>query len=300
MSVNELVCFEKVTKRYGKRTVIHSLDMVLREGECVALAGHNGAGKSTVMKLILGLISPSNGEVRLLGQQASGSQSVKLRFDIGYLPEVVSLYPNLTGQETLDFYAKLKQVKGTSYHDLLAKVGIAGAAKQRVNTYSKGMRQRLALAQTLLGDPKIFLFDEPTTGLDPASRQQFYDIIRELRAQGATILLCTHALTELEGNIDRVMVMNQGQKVVDGSLDSLRRDSGLTYRIQVKTAQDSPPDTINSWYKIASSFYRLDCQQNHKMTVLRDLMQSEQVVDVSTYAPSLDEIYAHYLEREDV
>lgn len=300
MSANELVCLENVTKSYGKRTVIHSLDMVLREGECVALAGHNGAGKSTVMKLILGLISPSKGEVRLLGKQASGSQSVKLRFDIGYLPEVVSLYPNLTGQETLDFYAKLKQVKGTSYRDLLGKVGIAGAAKQRVNTYSKGMRQRLALAQTLLGEPKIFLFDEPTTGLDPASRQQFYDIIRELRTQGATILLCTHALTELEGNIDRVMVMNQGQKVADGSLDSLRRDSGLTYRIQVKTAQDSPPDSVNNWHKMAPGFYRFDCEQDRKMSVLRELMQNDQVVDVSTYAPSLDEIYAHYLEREDV
>ena len=300
MSANELVCLEKVTKRYGQRTVIHLLDMVLREGECVALAGHNGAGKSTVMKLILGLISPTQGEVRLMGHQASGRQSVKLRFDIGYLPEVVSLYPNLTGQETLDFYAKLKQVKGKSYRDLLAKVGIANAAKQRVNTFSKGMRQRLALAQTLLGDPKIFLFDEPTTGLDPASRQQFYAIVRELRAQGATILLCTHALTELEGNIDRVMVMNQGQKVADGSLDSLRSDSGLDYRIQVKTAEDSPPDRMNSWQKIAPSFYRLDCEQVQKMSVLRSLMQNDQVLDVHTYAPSLDEIYAHYLEREDV
>lgn len=300
MSANELVCLENVTKSYAKRTVIHSLDMVLREGECVALAGHNGAGKSTVMKLILGLISPSQGEVRLLGHPASGRQSVKLRFDIGYLPEVVSLYPNLTGQETLDFYAKLKQVKGKSYRDLLGKVGIANAAKQRVNTYSKGMRQRLALAQTLLGDPKIFLFDEPTTGLDPASRQQFYQIIRELRAQGATILLCTHALTELEGNIDRVMVMNQGQKVADGSLDSLRSESGLTYRIQVKTAQDNPPDSINHWQKIATDYYRFDCEQEQKMSVLRSLMQNSQVLDVSTYAPSLDEIYAHYLEREDV
>src|SRR5699024_12655072 len=105
---------------------------------------------------------------------------------------------------------------------------------------------------------------------------------------------------ELEGNIDRVMVMNQGQKVADGSLDSLRSDSGLDYRIQVKTAEDSPPDRMNSWQKIAPSFYRLDCEQVQKMSVLRSLMQNDQVLDVHTYAPSLDEIYAHYLEREDV
>lgn len=300
MSANELVCLEKVKKCYGKSTVIQSLDMVLREGECVALAGHNGAGKSTVMKLILGLISPTEGEVRLLGQQASGRHSVKLRFDIGYLPEVVSLYPNLTGIETLDFYAKLKQVKGKSYQDLLAKVGIANAAKQRVNTYSKGMRQRLALAQSLLGDPKIFLFDEPTTGLDPASRQQFYDVIRELRERGSTILLCTHALTELEGNVDRVVVMNQGQKVADGSLDSLRTESGLRYRVQVKTAQDSPPDSTLPWQKIAPSLYRFNCEQEQKMTLLGSLVQNPQVVDINTHAPSIDEIYAHYLKREDV
>lgn len=300
MSDHELVCFDGVKKSYGHRTVIHSLDMVLREGECVALAGHNGAGKSTVMKLILGLISPNAGEVRLLGQQASGRQSVKLRFDIGYLPEVVSLYPNLTGIETLDFYAKLKQIKGTAYRDLLAKVGIANAAKQRVNTYSKGMKQRLALAQALLGDAKIFLFDEPTTGLDPASRQQFYEIIRELREQGATILLCTHALTELEGNVDRVVVMNQGLKVADGSLDSLRNESGLSYRVQVNTVDDNPPDTVNDWQRIAPNLYRFNCEAKEKMPLLRNLVQDSQVLDINTHAPSLDEIYAHYLKREDV
>jgi len=300
MSANELVCLEKVKMRYGKRTVLDSLDMVLREGECVALAGHNGAGKSTVMKLILGLISPSEGEVRLLGHQASGSHSVKLRFDIGYLPEVVSLYPNLTGKETLDFYAKLKQIKDKSYPELLAKVGIANAAKQRVNTYSKGMKQRLALAQSLLGDPKILLFDEPTTGLDPASRQQFYGIVRELRERGATILLCTHALAELEGNVDRVVVMNQGQKVADGSMESLRTESGLTYRVQVKTSKDSPPDSTLDWLRIAPNLYRFNCEQSEKMSLLGRLLQNSEVLDVNTHAPSLDEIYAHYLEREDV
>lgn len=300
MSANELVCLEKVKMRYGKRTVIHSLDMVLREGECVALAGHNGAGKSTVMKLILGLISPVEGSVRLLGHPASGRQSVKLRFDIGYLPEVVSLYPNLTGKETLDFYAKLKQVKDKSYPALLAKVGIANAAKQRVNTYSKGMKQRLALAQALLGEPKILLFDEPTTGLDPASRQQFYGIIRELRQRGATILLCTHALTELEGNVDRVIVMNQGLKVADGSMDSLRTESGLNYRIQIKTATDNPPDTAHDWERIDANVYRFNCEQEKKMSMLGSLLQNPEVLDVNTYAPSLDEIYAHYLKREDV
>ena len=238
--------------------------------------------------------------MRLLGRQASARQSVKLRFDIGYLPEVVSLYPNLTGRETLDFYAELKQIKDRSYPELLAKVGIANAAKQRVNTYSKGMKQRLALAQALLGDPKILLFDEPTTGLDPASRQQFYDIIRELRERGATILLCTHALTELEGNVDRVVVMNQGLKVADGSLDSLRSDSGLSYRIQIKTVTDNPPDTGHEWQRIDANIYRFNCEQNEKMSLLSTLVQNPHVLDVNTYAPSLDEIYAHYLRREDV
>lgn len=186
----------KVTKRFGAQKAVNQVDLVLKAGESVGLAGHNGAGKSTIMKLILGLITPTEGEVMLLGERTGSKAGARLRSQIGYLPETVALHPSLTGIETLDFYAKLKKQPLTQNRGLLERVG----------TYSKGMRQRLALAQALLGEPKVLLFDEPTTGLDPASRQMFYEVVRELNGRGATVLLSTHALAELDGHADRIIV----------------------------------------------------------------------------------------------
>lgn len=188
-----------VTKRFGAQKAVNQVDLVLKAGESVGLAGHNGAGKSTIMKLILGLITPTEGEVMLLGERTGSKAGARLRSQIGYLPETVALPPSLTGIETLDFYAKLKKQPLTQNRGLLERVGISQAAHRRVGTYSKGMRQRLALAQALLGEPKVLLFDEPTTGLDPASRQMFYEVVRELNGRGATVLLSTHALAELDG-----------------------------------------------------------------------------------------------------
>lgn len=192
----------KVTKRFGAQKAVNQVDLVLKAGESVGLAGHNGAGKSTIMKLILGLITPTEGEVMLLGERTGSKAGARLRSQIGYLPETVALHPSLIGIETLDFYAKLKK----QHRGLLERVGISQAAHRRVGTYSKGMRQRLALAQALLGEPKVLLFDEPTTGLDPASRQMFYEVVRELNGRGATVLLSTHALAELDGHADRIIV----------------------------------------------------------------------------------------------
>jgi len=216
-----------VTKRFGAQKAVNQVDLVLKAGESVGLAGHNGAGKSTLIKLILGLITPTEGEVMLLGERTGSKAGAQLRSQIGYLPETVALHPSLSGIETLNFYAKLKKQPLTKNHELLERVGISQAARRRVGTYSKGMRQRLALAQALLGEPKVLLFDEPTTGLDPASRQMFYEVVRELNGRGATVLLSTHALAELDGHADRIVVMKNGVKVADGSMDELHVQSGL-------------------------------------------------------------------------
>ena len=132
------------------------------------------------------------------------------------------------------FYAKLKKQPLAKNRELLERVGILQAAGRRVGTYSKGMRQRLALAQALLGEPKVLLFDEPTTGLDPASRQMFYEVVRELNGKGATVLLSTHALAELDGHADRIVVMRNGVKVADGSMDELHIQSGLPLTVTVR------------------------------------------------------------------
>lgn len=297
----DLVTLTGVSKHYGAHQAIDGLELQLREGECVALAGHNGAGKSTLIKLILGLIRPTRGRVALFGQDAHSPAAARLRGRIGYLPETVALHPSMTGEETLAFYAKLKRQPLSGNPALLEKVGISGAAHRRVGGYSKGMRQRLALAQALLGQPRVLLFDEPTTGLDPASRLMFYDIVHELRAAGATILLSTHALSELAGHADRIVVMKAGRKIADGAMSALRRSTGLPIRIRLTFADVAAPPPGGNWRRIDAGRYELACQENEKIEAIRGIgALSPAIADLDIQVPGLDDIYAHLLEREDV
>ncbi|WP_241060315.1 ABC transporter ATP-binding protein [Achromobacter xylosoxidans] len=298
----DLVTLAGVSKHYGAQHAIDGLDLQLREGECVALAGHNGAGKSTLIKLVLGLIRPTHGRVTLFGEDAHSRAAARLRDRIGYLPETVALHPSLTGVETLAFYARLKRRSLSGNPALLEKVGIAGAAHRRVGGYSKGMRQRLALAQALLGEPRLLLFDEPTTGLDPASRLMFYEIVHELRAAGATILLSTHALSELAGHADRIVVMKAGRKIADGAMSALRRDTGLPIRIRLTLAEPQSGTLLaRPWRRLDACRYELACQERDKVEAIRGIGAiAAPIADLDIQAPSLDDIYAHLLEREDI
>ncbi|WP_088142021.1 ABC transporter ATP-binding protein [Achromobacter xylosoxidans] len=297
----DLVALTGASKHYGAHRAIDGLDLQLREGECVALAGHNGAGKSTMIKLILGLIRPTRGRVAIFGQDAHSPAAARLRGRIGYLPETVALHPSMTGEETLAFYARLKRQPLSGNAALLEKVGIAGAARRRVGGYSKGMRQRLALAQALLGQPRVLLFDEPTTGLDPASRLMFYDIVHELRAAGATILLSTHALSELAGHADRIVVMKAGKKIADGAMSALRRSTGLPIRIRLTLAEASAQPPGGDWRRIDAGRYELTCPESGKVEAIRGIgALSAAIADLDIQVPGLDDIYAHLLEREDV
>lgn len=298
----DLVTLAGVSKHYGAQRAIDGLDLQLRQGECVALAGHNGAGKSTLIKLVLGLIRPTHGRVTLFGEDAHSRAAARLRDRIGYLPETVALHPSLTGVETLAFYARLKRRPLSGNPALLEKVGIAGAAHRRVGGYSKGMRQRLALAQALLGQPRVLLFDEPTSGLDPASRLMFYDIVHELRAAGATVLLSTHALSELAGHADRIIVMKAGRKIADGAMSALRQSTGLPIRIRLTLAAPQSGTVLaRPWRRLDACRYELACLERDKVDAIRGIGAiAAPIADLDIQAPSLDDIYAHLLEREDI
>ncbi|PSJ80671.1 ABC transporter ATP-binding protein [Neisseria iguanae] len=287
-----------VTKQFGGQRAVDNVDLVLKAGESVGLAGHNGAGKSTLMKLILGLITPTQGEVVLLGEKTGSKAGAAVRSQIGYLPETVALYPSMTGLETLAFYAKLKKQPLNKNQDLLERVGISQAAKRRVGTYSKGMRQRLALAQALLGEPKVLLFDEPTTGLDPASRQMFYEVVRELNGKGATVLLGTHALAELDGHADRVVVMKNGVKVADGSMDELHVQSGLPLTVNVRLKYSKPLSA--RWHSSDGLNFYAQCLAGERMALLAELGGLNDLAYLDIHTPTLDEMYAQFLKREDV
>jgi ABC superfamily ATP binding cassette transporter, ABC protein len=291
--MSALLTASQLSKTFGNFTAVNKVDIHINAGEMIALAGHNGAGKSTLMKMLLGLLTPTSGSISINSHSAT---SLAARQLIGYLPETVALYPNMTGFETLDFFADLKHVSRERNRELLTRVGIIEAAKKRVGTYSKGMRQRLALAQALLGQPKILLLDEPTTGLDPASRADFYRILDELRAQGTAILLSSHALAELADQADRIVIMKSGVKTADGDLHALRRDAGLPTRLRAWFA-----DAVNlpaPWQPEGDGWVCASSEAD-KVARLGELWQAGQPTNIDILPPALDDLYAHFLRREE-
>ncbi|BDA85396.1 ABC transporter ATP-binding protein [Aureimonas sp. SA4125] len=288
------------SKRYGRIEAVKDVSLTLDEGEVVALVGHNGAGKTTLIKLMLGLIRPSEGRVRVLGEDpATGDFAVRQR--LGYLPESVSFHMALTGRETLAFYARLKRVEIAGGADLFERVGLAAEAADRpVRTYSKGMRQRLGLAQALLGHPRVLLLDEPTSGLDPALRRHFYDLITELRAGGTTVLLSSHALTELEDRTDRVVIVTGGRKIADGTLADLRGIANLPTRVSVRLAKEgtapSWSETGTRWRLAPDGTMEAEVAANCKIALLHAITADPSALtSLVVIEPTLDDLYAHFL-----
>lgn len=296
-----LVALHEVAKRFGHIQAVREISFILPPGELVALVGHNGAGKTTLMKLMLGLVHPSAGTIEILGENpAAGAFAV--RRQIGYLPENVAFNSALSGRETLDFYSRLKGEPVATSLTLLDRVGLAGVATRRVGIYSKGMRQRLGLAQALIGRPRALLLDEPTTGLDPAFRQSFYEIVQELRDRGATALLSSHALTELEERADRIIIMNEGLIVANGTLAELRRSARLPTRMLLTMREDVPAGTAarlappGSARLVNGHAVEITCAEDEKMAVLRSVAaEGAGVADLKMVPPTLDDLYAHFL-----
>lgn len=297
------ISLNNVSKRYADVAAIEDISFALDEGELVALVGHNGAGKTTLIKAILGLIRPTNGTVRVLGEDpVSGNLSV--RRQVGYLPESVSFHLALTGREILSFYARLKRVPFDQCQKLFDQVGLAKSAVDRpVRTYSKGMRQRLGLAQALLGEPRLLLLDEPTSGLDPALRRSFYDLILEFKQRGTTVLLSSHALSELEERAERVVIVNRGHKIADGSLDELRQIACLPTHIRFKpsSASKTSPWSNGSvkWFERKDKFLEAEVDHRDKIAVLSAVTSDPAALTSMTIIePTLDDVYAHFLRTQ--
>ncbi|WP_407061913.1 ABC transporter ATP-binding protein [Brucella gallinifaecis] len=304
ITMTETVVLDQVTKSYGAFNAISDASFQLNAGENIALVGHNGAGKTTMIKLMLGLIRPTKGSIRVLGEDpAAGAFAARLK--LGYLPEHVSFNMALTGAETLKFYARLKNVSKSQIAGLLDRVGLADASHRRVGTYSKGMRQRLGLAQALLGQPSVLLLDEPTTGLDPALRQSFYDILEHLRQEGTTILMSSHALTELESKVGRVIIANKGKIIADGSIEALRRISQLPLRIRVQSEDALKlPETSRQidlqWQQLDTGAFETEAPGDGKMELIRHIIaNNDNLTELDMVPPTLDELYAHFLNVGD-
>jgi ABC-2 type transport system ATP-binding protein len=223
-------------KEYGSTVALHGLDLEVRAGELFGLLGPNGAGKSTLVKIACGLVRPTSG-------------TVAVESDIGYLAELFRFPDWCSADELLTLHQKLAHSEGGAEERarLLDRVGLDGEAKRRVGTMSKGMQQRLGLAQALIGDPRFLLLDEPTSALDPAGRRLVRTLLEELRAEGRAVLLNSHLLSEVELVCDRVAIIAGGKLVAAGTPDELSRPGGVevdtgngTQRFPTASREDVP------------------------------------------------------------
>jgi ABC-2 type transport system ATP-binding protein len=206
-----------LTRRFGDRLALDDVSLDLKAGEIFALLGPNGAGKTTTLRILAGLIAPTSGAVDIDGVAMTPSSSSRLREQIGFLTEAPGLWDHLTVQENLEIYARLYDLAAprTAVAEALALFGIPDRANERPTELSKGLRQRVALARSLLHKPRLVLLDEPTAGLDPESAREVRALVLGLKQQGRTVLLCTHNLDEVERVADRVAVLRTRLIAVD-------------------------------------------------------------------------------------
>ncbi|MBF0164582.1 MAG: ABC transporter ATP-binding protein [Magnetococcales bacterium] len=293
---------EAVVKVYPRHRALNGVSFSIPPGVCLALLGHNGAGKTTLMKLLLGLTRPTSGRIEVLGEDPLRAP-LAFRRQIGFLPEHVTFHDELTGVETLRHYARLKGEDPRRQVELLERVGLSHAADRRVKGYSKGMRQRLGLAQALLGKPRLLLLDEPTTGLDPMLRQEFYRVIQELRADGVTVMLSSHVLTELEARTDLAMIMEHGLVRAFGTLEALRRQADLPaiFRLRCVAARQVAASMGGIAPRLVSETeLEIAVPVNEKMGLLRRLMEiGVGIEDLEIQLPTLDDVYAHFGREKD-
>ncbi|MGA0177149.1 MAG: ABC transporter ATP-binding protein, partial [Chthoniobacterales bacterium] len=211
-----------VPLRRGRIVAVRDLSLRVEKGEVYGLLGPNGSGKSTTLKILLGLVSATSGTTRVFGEE---SRSVRSRQDVGFVPENPYFYKFLTGAEAIRFFGKLSGMSGQALEvrvaELLELVGLADAAVRRVGSYSKGMLQRIGLAQALVQDPGLLVLDEPTAGVDPVGSREIRDLIIELKTRGKTVLLCSHLLSQVQEVCDRVGILARGALVREGRVEDL-------------------------------------------------------------------------------
>ena len=297
----KVVEIKNVTKDFANLSVLKGFDLDLNQGEVLGLFGHNGAGKTTTMKMILGLLTPSTGMVKVFGKDPSQSSFSHHRYQLGFLPENVSFYQQLTGMEVLEFFAKLKKVSKPRCVELLHQVGLSEASCRKVKTYSKGMKQRLGLAQALLTEPSLLLLDEPTVGLDPIATQEFYAIIDQLRQHGCSIILCSHVLPGVEKHIDKAAILSQGLLRAYGSIESLRQQTQLTTQIVFKGCFEieNLSNLLNRPVATGSEGqFVVEVEAEQKLSLIKELMKQPGIQDIDTKPPSLEQLYRYFIEQD--
>ncbi len=298
---------QNLTKRYGDVVAVDNLNLRIRAGEVFGILGPNGSGKTTTILMLLGLTEPTEGWARVLGFDPM-RQPLEVKSRVGYLPDQVGFYDELTARENLAYIAKLNGLSRPVAHrrisDALERMGLAEVADRRVGTFSRGMRQRLGVAEILLKHPQVIILDEPTLGLDPEAAREFLQIIRALKEEKITVLLSSHLLHQVQAVCDRVGLFHQGRMVLEGTVAELARQVlGGAYRVHIRARG---PDLTSTLQKISgavraqkldSDLYQIEAQEDIRAEVARVAVQEgAQVLSLGLEEPSLDEVYQRYFQ----
>ncbi|MEM3660693.1 MAG: ABC transporter ATP-binding protein [Thermoproteota archaeon] len=308
---------EKLVKIYGNKKnmvkALNGIDMKVPKASVFGLFGPNGSGKTTLISILVGLLLPTSGSARVLGFDAA-RDSVEIRRRVGLLPEGFGFYDHMTALENLVFLATLDGVPPDQREEraleALEKVGLKDRANAKVSTFSRGMRQRLGVAQALLKDPELLIFDEPTVGIDPEGAAEFRNLVRRMNREGRTVLLSTHLLYEVGMICTHAAIIREGRLLVQGSVDelyrSVREAKGFRYEIRVKPGSEMPLQEIRSLPGVIEITQR----DNHVTVLTRNDIggslfslvtrnpYKDIVESLTPIEPSWEEIYRFYQEED--
>jgi len=308
-----------LTKKYGSFTAVNRLNLSVKKGEVFGLLGPNGAGKSTTILMMLGLTEPFSGSVKVCGINST-ENPIEVKRRVGYLPEDVGFYPDLTGMENLKYIARLNGIPEKDVEpkakELLARVGLSEQAGKKTGKYSRGMRQRLGLAEVLIKTPEVIILDEPTSGIDPTGIREFLELIVRLsKEEGITVLFSSHNLHQVQQVCDRVGLFVSGKLIAEGNIESLSQKLFSTESFVVEAGVASPEkgnngngladslkniDGVTSVSQKDQTFY-VGCVRDATADIAREIVSSGAgLAFLRKKEYGLDDIYNRYFEGGEV
>jgi ABC-2 type transport system ATP-binding protein len=309
---NNIIEIKDLIKRFGNFTAVQKMNLTVQEGEILGFLGPNGAGKTTTISMLTTLINPTEGNAKIAGYDLL-KEGAKVRSIIGVVPQSFSLFPELTAEENLNYIGRLyglsKQVTEDRSIAMLKRVSLYEHKDRIAGVFSGGMKQRLSVAASILSNPKILFMDEPTTGLDPQSRIAIRELTKELNNQGMTIIYTTHDMEEAEKICDRIIIMDKGIVIGNGTSEQLKHKYMSGYLLEVKIKSKLSPELIQQIKKIPhvlkisidkeilsivvdkkdEVFYKISRLMHDKKIVLDEIQYKE---------PTLEEVFIHLTKKD--